>query len=134
MANREIAQSIRNGVRNGAAPPLAAEAAATPKISTGIVSGSTSTAISSPPRRSETVRAAPIAPIMVRAGVPASERERDERERLGAMPSIRPNSGETTMSGSALAVQCAAHFTSVTSSSGSGPLIITSSEPSSWSA
>ena len=35
IAASEIAHSIRNGVRNGAAPPLAAEAAETPKISTG---------------------------------------------------------------------------------------------------
>ena len=50
IAASENAHSIRNGAANGDAPPLAAEAAETPKISTGIASGSTSTAISSPPR------------------------------------------------------------------------------------
>jgi hypothetical protein len=61
IANSDSAQRIRDGARNGAAPPLAAEAAATPKISTGSVSGSTRTAIKRPPRRSETVSAAPTA-------------------------------------------------------------------------
>ncbi len=118
-AKSDIAQSMRKGVRNGAAPPLAAEAAATPKISTGIVSGRTSTAMSRPPRLKETVSAAPIAPIMVKAGVPAASVAATRASGFGAIASIRPKSGETTISGSALAVQCAAHLTSTTSSSGS---------------
>ena len=77
--NEERAQERRRA-------PLAAEAAATPKISTGIVSGSTRIAMSRPPRLSETVSAAPIAPIIVSAGVPAAsvaavERERQRRHR-----------------------------------------------------
>ena len=44
----------------------------TPKISTGIDSGSTSTGSSRPPRRSVTASAAPITPMRVSAGVPAS--------------------------------------------------------------
>ena len=62
MATSESADTITNGALNDDAPPLAAEAAATPKISTGIVSGRASTASNNPPRRSETVSAAPIAP------------------------------------------------------------------------
>ena len=51
---------------------IAAFEAATPKISTGTVSGSTSTGSSNPPRRSATESAAPISPMQVSAGVPAS--------------------------------------------------------------
>ena len=64
------AQRIVNGVPNGTGPTTAALAAATPKISTGTVSGNTSTASSSPPRRSVTAMAAPIRPMKVSAGVP----------------------------------------------------------------
>ena len=80
----------------------AAAAAATPKISTGMVSGSTSTAISRPPRRRRAVSAAPIAPIMVRAGVPASSEAATPASADGSSPSIRPNSGAATMSGKAV--------------------------------
>ncbi len=69
---RVSAHRIVNGVPNGTGPTIAAFEAATPKISTGIVSGSTSTASSKPPRRSATVSAAPIRPMKVSAGVPAS--------------------------------------------------------------
>ena len=83
------------GVANGTVPPLAAAAAETPKISTGIASGSTRIAINRPPRRRLTVSAAPIAPRKVKAGVPARsvtvtpasalsvEREHQSEERRG---------------------------------------------------
>ena len=63
---------MENGVPNGSGPEIAACEAATPKISTGIDSGNTSTASSSPPRCSVTANAAPIMPVKVSAGVPAS--------------------------------------------------------------
>ena len=69
---RVSAHRIVNGVPNGTGPTIAALEAATPKISTGIVSGSTSTGSSNPPRRSATDSAAPISPMKVSAGVPAS--------------------------------------------------------------
>ena len=87
-----------------------------------MVSGSTSTAIKRPPRRSDTVSAAPIAPIMVSAGVPAASVAATSASGSGVIASIRPNSGLTTISGSALAVQWAAHLTSTTASSGSAPV------------
>ena len=46
--------------------------ALTPKIRTGMVSGSTRIDTSSPPRGSDTATAAPAAPMRVMAGVPAS--------------------------------------------------------------
>src|SRR6185437_9243768 len=131
IAARDSAHSVRNGGRNGAAPPLAEEAAATPKMSAGIVSGNTRTAIRRPPRRSETVSAAPIAPIMVSAGVPAASVAATSASGPGAIASMSPNRGLKTTSGSALAVQCAAHFTRTTTSGGAVPLIRRSSEPSS---
>src|SRR5919108_1988281 len=51
---RVSAQRIMNGVPNGIGPTTAALEAATPKIRTGTVSGSTSTASNSPPRRKVT--------------------------------------------------------------------------------
>ena len=63
-------------------------------MSTGIASGSTSTAMRRPPRRSDTVSAAPIAPIMVSAGVPAASVAATSASGVGAMPSIRPKIGE----------------------------------------
>src|SRR3954464_9680485 len=68
----DSAHRIENGVPNDSGPVIAACEAATPKISTGIDSGSTSTASSNPPRCSVTASAAPIMPVKVSAGVPAS--------------------------------------------------------------
>ena len=67
--------------------------------------------------------AAPIAPIIVKAGVPAASVAATSASGSGAIASISPKRGLTTISGSALAVQCAAHLTSTASSSGSDPLI-----------
>src|ERR1700677_3363647 len=68
----DSAHRIENGVPNGNDPEIAASDAATPKISTGIDSGSTSTASNNPPGCSVTASAAPIMPVKVNAGVPAS--------------------------------------------------------------
>ena len=89
----DSAHRMRNGLRKGAPPPLAAEAAATPKISTGIVSGSTRIAMSRPPRRSETVSAAPIAPIIVKDGVPTARVAVVSASGRGAIASMSPNRG-----------------------------------------
>src|SRR5665213_83892 len=66
------ATRMRNGGRNGVGPTMTEAAALTPKISTGMVNGSTSAATSRPPRPSAAVSAAPMAPMSVSAGVPAS--------------------------------------------------------------
>src|ERR1700682_2193540 len=68
----DSAHRIENGVPNDNGPAIAACEAATPKIKTGIDSGSTSTASNKPPRCSVTASAAPIIPVKVSAGVPAS--------------------------------------------------------------
>src|SRR5260370_40995769 len=65
------AHRIENGAPNDN-PDIAACEAATPKISTGIDSGSTSTASNSPPRCNVTAKAAPIIPGKASAGVPAN--------------------------------------------------------------
>src|SRR4029077_7078207 len=88
MAPSDSAHRTRNGLRNGAGPSLGAEAAATPKVSTGIVSGSTRITMSSPPRLSETGSAVPIAPILVSAGVPAASVAVTTRRWLGS-PEVR---------------------------------------------
>src|SRR5260221_5735036 len=68
----DSAHKIENGVPNDNGPDIAACEAATPKIKTGIDSGSTSTASNSPPRCSVTAIAAPIMPVKVNACVPAN--------------------------------------------------------------
>src|ERR1700712_4725893 len=69
----ESAHRIENGVPNDSGPDIAACEAATPKISTGIDSGSTHTPSNNPPRWSVTASAAPIMPVNVSAGVPTSK-------------------------------------------------------------
>ena len=54
------ASSSRCG--RGLCPAEAASAAATPKISTGVVSGSTSSGSRTPPRRAPSTIAAPVVP------------------------------------------------------------------------
>ena len=92
---------------------MAALEAETPKISTGIVSGRTRTASSRPPRRSATDSAAPIRPMNVSAGVPASsvsataalrasvqvheqaeQRHRDHQRQAGGEPMRRGLGGD----------------------------------------
>ena len=65
------------GGPNAVLPVIAAFAAETPKISTGTVSGNTSTASSSPPRRSATESAAPISPMKVKRRCAGEQRQRD---------------------------------------------------------
>ena len=115
----------------GAGPAMAAFAAATPKISTGIVNGNTKTANSRPPRRSVTESAAPIKPMKVSAGVPASKVRASVPVARNSMLSIIPSTGEITTSGSAVVSQCAIAFAATASSSGMRPIINRSSEPSS---
>ena len=83
-------------IMNGAPKPdpvIAAFEAATPKISTGTVSGSTSTGSSNPPRRSATESAAPISPMQVSAGVPASSVSATAAIASGSRLRNRPSSG-----------------------------------------
>ena len=117
---------------NGAAPPLAAEDADTPKISTGIVSGNTSTAMNeaaAPERHGQ--RRADVRRSRCSAGVPAASVAATSAERRRRHRQHQAEDRRDDDQGSALVVQCAAHLTSTTSSSGSGPSTITSSEPSS---
>ena len=116
---------------NGSGPTIAAFEAATPKISTGIVSGSTSTAISSPPRRSATVSAAPIRPMKVSAGVPASSVSATAPVAAGSRLSRKPSSGAAITSGRPVVSQCASALAASASSSGVRAIRIRSSEPSS---
>src|ERR1700742_2312684 len=69
----DSAHRIENGVPNDSGPEIAASEAATPKMSTGIDSGNTSTASNRPPRCKVTASAAPIMPVNVSAGVPTSK-------------------------------------------------------------
>jgi cellulose synthase/poly-beta-1,6-N-acetylglucosamine synthase-like glycosyltransferase len=72
IAARLSAQRTRNGVENGTGLPRPAVAAETPKIRIGILSGKIRMAINRPPLRKPTVNAAPIAPSIVKAGVPTA--------------------------------------------------------------
>src|SRR5690606_28022769 len=107
-ANRVSAATNFSDVSNGTGPAPAL--AATPKISTGIVSGRMRTATSSPPRGKATASAAPINPRNVIAGVPISSVSVTVPSAAGSTPSSNPNSGAAIVSGSPVATQCAAPF------------------------
>src|SRR3954471_8331624 len=103
----DSAQRIENGVPNDSGPDIAACDAATPKIKTGIDSGSTSTASSKPPRCSVTASAAPIMPVNVSAGVPTSSVSATAEVAAASRLSNSPSSGVATISGTPAAIQCA---------------------------
>src|ERR1035437_4852247 len=128
---KDRAQRMVKGGPNGAGPIMAALAAATPKISTGIVSGSTNTASSKPPRPSATDSAAPISPMKVSAGVPASNVSATVPMPRSSTLSMRPSTGVITISGNAVVSQCAMAFAATANSSGMRPIIKMSSDPSS---
>ena len=103
--NSVIAQRMRNGGRNGAGSWIAPFTALTPKISTGMASGSTSTETRTPPRGSATETAAPTAPMNVIAGVPTS-RVAATASMAGPLTFMkRPSTGEAMISGRPAAVQ-----------------------------
>src|SRR3984957_15934938 len=103
----DSAHRIENGVPNDNGPVIAASDAATPKISTGIDSGSTSTASNSPPRCSVTARAAPIMPVNVNAGVPASSVKATADVEPASRFNNSPSTGVAIISGNPAASQCA---------------------------
>src|ERR1700692_3076875 len=127
------AHRIENGAPNDN-PDIAACEAATPKISTGIDSGSTSTASNNPPRCRVTAKAAPIMPVKVSAGVPASSVKATADVARASRFKRSPSTGVAITSGSPAASQCASALAAQASSSGVRPITIRSSEPSSWSA
>src|SRR5439155_15019076 len=125
------AHKIVNGVPNDSGPTVAVFEAATPKISTGTVSGITRTASNSPPRRKVTDSAAPINPMKVSAGVPTRSVSATVALAAPSRFMNRPNSGVATTSGRPVVSQCAIALVATASSSGVGALKIRSSEPSS---
>src|SRR5713101_83548 len=130
----DSAHRIENGVPNDNGPDIAACEAATPKINTGIDSGSTSTASNNPPRCSVTASAAPIMPVKVSAGVPASSVNATAEVDPASRFKSSPKTGVAITSGNPAASQCASALAAQASSSGVRPITIRSSEPSSWSA
>src|SRR6185437_13340546 len=118
---RVNAQRIVNGVPNGTGPLSAAFAAATPKMSTGTVSGNTRTASRRPPRRSVTAIAAPISPMKVKAGVPARSVSASAASAGASRLRKRPMIGAATTSGRPVVSQWATPLTATTSSSGTRP-------------
>src|SRR6266481_623636 len=128
---RVSAHRIVNGVSNGTGPATAALVAATPKISTGTVSGSTSTGSKRPPRRSAVASAAPTTPMKVNAGVPTRSVSPVAARAVGSRFRKRPRMGEATTSGRPVVTQCAKALAATTSSSGSRVIRMRSREPSS---
>src|SRR6266481_3402170 len=113
----DSAHRIENGVPNDSGPVMAACEAATPNISTGIDSGSTSTASNSPPRCSVTANAAPIMPVNVSAGVPASSVSATAAVDVASRFNNSPSTGVATTSGNPAASQCASALAAHVSSS-----------------
>src|SRR6266403_6143691 len=130
----DSAHRIENGVPNDNGPDIAACEAATPKIKTGIESGSPTTASNNPPRCSVTASAAPIMPVKVSAGVPASKVNATAEVDAVSRFNNRPSTGVATINGNPAASQCASAFAAQVNSNGVRLITIRSSEPSSWSA
>src|SRR6266704_5198979 len=103
----DSAHQSENGVPNDIGPVMAACEAATPKISTGIDNGNTSTASNNPPRCSVTASAAPIMPVNVSAGVPASSVNATAAVEVASRFSNSPSTGVAMTSGNPAASQCA---------------------------
>src|ERR1700694_1940133 len=101
----DSAHRIENGAPNHSGPDIAACEAATPEISTGIDSGSTSTASNNPPRCSVTANAAPIMPVKVSAGVPASSVSATAEVASASRFSSSPSTGVASTSGNPAASQ-----------------------------
>src|SRR6202051_3759079 len=114
----DSAHRIENGVPNESGPEMAASEAATPNITTGMDSGSTSTASNSPPRCRVTASAAPIMPVNVSAGVPASNVKATAEVDAASRFNNSPSTGAATISGSPAASQCASALAAQASSSG----------------
>src|ERR1700723_2856312 len=114
----ESAHRIENGVPNDNGPEIAASEAATPKISTGIDSGSTSPASSNPPRCKVTASAAPIMPVKVSAGVPTSSVSATANVAPASRFNNSPSTGVATISGNPAASQCANPLAAQVNSSG----------------
>src|ERR1700680_1107386 len=95
----DSAHRIKNGLPNERGPDIAACEAATPNISTGIDSGSTSTARSNPPRCKVTASAAPIIPVNVSAGVPTSKVSATADVDTASRFKSSPNTGVAITSG-----------------------------------
>src|SRR6202140_5076228 len=112
----DSAHRIENGAPNDN-PDIAACEAATPKISTGIDSGSTSTASNNPPRCRVTASAAPIMPVKVSAGVPASSVSATAAVDVASRFNSRPSPGVAIPSGNPGASQCASALAAQASSS-----------------
>src|SRR5689334_7708333 len=93
----DSAHRIENGVPNDSGPETAASEAATPKISTGIDRGNTSTASSNPPRCKVTASAAPIMPVKVSAGVPATSVSATAKVAVASRFSSSPRIGVATI-------------------------------------
>ncbi len=106
----DSAHRIENGAPNDDGPDIAACEAATPKINTGIDSGSTSTASNSPPRCSVTANAAPIMPVNVSAGVPASSVNATAAVDMASRFNNSPKTGVAMTSGNPAASQCPSAF------------------------
>src|ERR1700682_2403974 len=95
----DSAHRIENGAPNDRGADIAACEAATPKISTGIDSGSTSTANNNPPRCSVTASAAPIMPVKVSAGVPTSSVSATAEVAVASRFNNSPSTGAAITSG-----------------------------------
>ncbi len=113
-------------------PALAATAPA-PKITAGARSGRMIRGRISPPRFSDKVRLAPIAPTALTAGVPIRSERNKVRVGAGAKLNSSASSGETRVSGRPVERKCASILASDTLSSDKGDSAITSRLPSSKS-
>ena len=112
---------------------LAATAPA-PKISTGIYSGNTNNATNKPLPRTPNVKAAPIAPIKLNAGVPSNKDHTNTNKDSLGNPYCKPISGASNTTGNPHTIQCAEILANTNKAKGCGAISICSKLPSAKSA
>src|SRR5262245_43232643 len=91
-------------------PDMLLVTAPAPNINTGTKRGSTRRATNKPLPRNPSVRAAPIAPIILNVGVPSKSDNVNTPSDSPTRPNCKPNRGESRTTGRPEITQCAKTF------------------------
>ena len=110
--------------------PAHQKVVAVPKINTGMHKGNTNNETSTPPPRKPSVRAAPIAPIMLNTGVPSNNANTSVHNAGTDMSNCKPSTGAINARGRPDNIQCATILPNTSTDSDCGAIIICSSVPS----
>ena len=114
-------------------PEISAVIAPDPNIKTGNINGNKTSAVRTPPLPIAQDKAAGVAPIKVREGVPNKRVNANIHQYWKSKPIINDKIGDNKTIGSPLVIQCAKHFDKTINSIDIPDRTICSKEPSSKS-